>query len=749
MFKQFTWHPITFLFLLCFLSLSNSLYPLQFSEVSRFAFTSHDWSSERTPVIDYPFVYMPNSYGFQVAFWDSIAGSFSEVANYGVEGMSSEMVKIGNDLFIAVKYGYYTNTSPSSIAVLRVNVANPACPVASGSILTGEQDRRFIQLRVVNGLLVARQVVDGLITGLSVIDPQTLQIIDNLAEHLYYGQIGTDKIISRGTGQSLFSIYNVSANGFTLAGTINLPYAVGSFPRFVSLNHHLIASQDENELKLWQMIDQDDWSMKGTIPIGINSALAQCNGFLVFYRYNGNQHEFQVYDLTEPDNPLLAHSQGFPDGLETDPSVGNLTACGDKLFLSTTIYGIVALEVGDCGAVSFVSKCYRFNDLASVGHKHRNYILQPIMYGGIACFDISEPSSPIYINSILTESSGWIDVCGDYLLGQFSETGSNDSFFRVYDISTLSSPVLIYETLATIDSRVFFNYSEPGYFYHFESQSSCIFKFQILGSEVALVSSYILGFSLKSPVFCGDYLYMTELNHTGNADLYVFGGFPMNSPFLLRIVPNLVPQPGYVFYAGDYLFLRNLADASQPASFYNEMGSFDVENDIRWGHFRDYVCVSSELGISFYSTAEQPSGFQTPAYILPQHSYTGHIEWDDDFIYLFGQDNVAIYSYDYSAAADPSDVVSPVHISCFPNPAHGDVTIKLASGGHPVKKVDIYNLRGRKLRTIDAGNKAENGYTFRWDGKDAMGVKVSSGIYLVKGVVDRRQVSAKIIILRG
>jgi hypothetical protein len=83
---------ILLLLLLSLIPLSAQGTELQLQEVSRFAFTSHDMATTREPVIRYPYVYMPNSYGFQVCLWDSLANTFTEIANYGVQGSVNELV---------------------------------------------------------------------------------------------------------------------------------------------------------------------------------------------------------------------------------------------------------------------------------------------------------------------------------------------------------------------------------------------------------------------------------------------------------------------------------------------------------------------------------------------------------------------------------------------------------------------------------------------------------------------------------
>lgn len=435
-YRVILWHPCIALLFLLFLSLPLKSYSLSMTEVSRFAFTTHDYVLSRAPVIDYPYVYLPTTYGFQVSVWDSLAGSFTEVGNYPVDGMASEIVKIGDYLFISVTYSNYTQLTTSSGVLFRVDVSDPLSPQAAGEITVGENGLRYFQLRFVNGMLIAKRQENGLLTGLSVIDPSTNQVIQNYSEYLYYEYIGSNYIITRSPTASSFTIMSITSSGLQAYGSITLPYATGIFPKFLYIDSNTIATQDHNALKLWHVTAPDNWQERASIAIGLHyTSVTYCNNYLIFNTVTAPLNIFTVYDISDLDNPTEVQSQDFPDGLENNPSSGTLISYGDYLFASTNCWGCVNLKVQDTGIIEFVSKCFRFNQLSSVGHKYGHYILQPVMYDGIACFDISEPSNPNYEFSILTDYYGWIDLCGDYMLGQFGD-GTTASL-RVYNIINL------------------------------------------------------------------------------------------------------------------------------------------------------------------------------------------------------------------------------------------------------------------------------------------------------------------------
>jgi len=83
-----------------------------------------------------------------------------------------------------------------------------------------------------------------------------------------------------------------------------------------------------------------------------------------------------------------------------------------------------------------------------------------------------------------------------------------------------------------------------------------------------------------------------------------------------------------------------------------------------------------------------------------------------------------------------------------PNPAsHGTVfTLALPAAGRA--RVAVYDFAGREVRVLyDRG--ASAGYTpIAWDGKDARGRPVGSGVYWIRAVAEGRSVERKIVWIR-
>jgi hypothetical protein len=65
----------------------------------------------------------------------------------------------------------------------------------------------------------------------------------------------------------------------------------------------------------------------------------------------------------------------------------------------------------------------------------------------------------------------------------------------------------------------------------------------------------------------------------------------------------------------------------------------------------------------------------------------------------------------------------------LPNPSVGSSTIQFALARPTKATLQLFDITGRQVRTLAAGKHEAGPHVLRWDGKDAHGVDVGSGIY--------------------
>ena len=120
------------------------------------------------------------------------------------------------------------------------------------------------------------------------------------------------------------------------------------------------------------------------------------------------------------------------------------------------------------------------------------------------------------------------------------------------------------------------------------------------------------------------------------------------------------------------------------------------------------------------------------------------------------------FEYAYTATFDPGltggdQVGRPIAaaLTTFPNPFHlrnGPATVRYVVGRPGDVRLTLYNVMGRKVRTLVEGTHAEGTFTTTWDGKDDDGERVASGVYLCRmttgEAAGRSEVTRKLLFLK-
>ncbi len=68
--------------------------------------------------------------------------------------------------------------------------------------------------------------------------------------------------------------------------------------------------------------------------------------------------------------------------------------------------------------------------------------------------------------------------------------------------------------------------------------------------------------------------------------------------------------------------------------------------------------------------------------------------------------------------------------TAYPNPFGEETNLKIRLNANMNVKLDIYDIKGQKIRSIFAGELDKGIHRYKWDGKNIHGSTVSSGIYL-------------------
>jgi len=100
---------------------------------------------------------------------------------------------------------------------------------------------------------------------------------------------------------------------------------------------------------------------------------------------------------------------------------------------------------------------------------------------------------------------------------------------------------------------------------------------------------------------------------------------------------------------------------------------------------------------------------------------------------------------DSEAAASPAVVILDQN---FPNPFNPSTQISFYISKDLPVKLDIFNVKGQKVRSLCTADLSAGKHSFTWNGDDAAGTKVSSGLYMYRLFTPDGVKSSKMLLMK-
>ncbi len=105
---------------------------------------------------------------------------------------------------------------------------------------------------------------------------------------------------------------------------------------------------------------------------------------------------------------------------------------------------------------------------------------------------------------------------------------------------------------------------------------------------------------------------------------------------------------------------------------------------------------------------------------------------------------------DISLVWEPGDILEStpapplLSLSAVPSPVKTTAKISYTTPSFHYYKLAVYDILGKRVRTLYAGKAAENSQVLTWDGRDEIGQQVSPGVYFVRLDAGDRQLVRKL-----
>jgi hypothetical protein len=101
-----------------------------------------------------------------------------------------------------------------------------------------------------------------------------------------------------------------------------------------------------------------------------------------------------------------------------------------------------------------------------------------------------------------------------------------------------------------------------------------------------------------------------------------------------------------------------------------------------------------------------------------------------------GNDNsgtwrLSIYYPGVTAVGD-APLQTEVSLAASPNPSHGNATLRYTLPVEGDVALEVFDLQGRLVRTLDRGRRPAGQHDIHWDGRDGSGAPLGAGVYLAR-----------------
>jgi len=95
----------------------------------------------------------------------------------------------------------------------------------------------------------------------------------------------------------------------------------------------------------------------------------------------------------------------------------------------------------------------------------------------------------------------------------------------------------------------------------------------------------------------------------------------------------------------------------------------------------------------------------------------------------------------------PASTPPRASLAIHPNPLHDGTAITLRLNERQHVLVDVFDMKGRRVGTLNDSELSEGTHAFRWNRKTDAGDRVPAGLYLVRAQVGRERLTAKAIVV--
>ena len=118
----------------------------------------------------------------------------------------------------------------------------------------------------------------------------------------------------------------------------------------------------------------------------------------------------------------------------------------------------------------------------------------------------------------------------------------------------------------------------------------------------------------------------------------------------------------------------------------------------------------------------------------------------DGTIYSWNVSTIGHYQFDELVTGIGTQAAALAPMKVYPNPTTGSLFVEYALEADAPVSLEVRDMQGRTVRTMELGTRPEGTHTAQWDGLDSDGHSAAAGTYLCRIITPRVQMSRTFII---
>ncbi|MFH2054698.1 MAG: FlgD immunoglobulin-like domain containing protein [bacterium] len=428
-------------------------------------------------------------------------------------------------------------------------------------------------------------------------------------------------------------------------------------------------------------------------------------------------------DISDPDSIFYAQDYWFPINF-------GMLCFADSVGIAGYFHnGILQLGFnanGHLDSTGFVGSESGIFDLAIFG----DYLYAADWHADLLrVFDISNRVQPTEQPALEIEEAARVEVFDNKL---FVGTGAAE--IQVYDLSDPANLSLLDRRQIAGSSAVYYDFvlwngllfaGRQDYvleLYDFSAQTFHLVSQQtIYGVGELQIRDSVL-FTGHDILKINPDTTLTQLSETGVFE-YVFSAFDLLDTIFLA-------ASGY-----NGLGIFDISDLAVPrfVTYWDTLNSADPPGDgVDVVYLEEHAfLLDGSWGITVLDVSDPEHPFFVERIPTPASART--LVLDDDYFYVADMWGIEIFRYQSSVHV--TDVVEPLPqaLSLYqnhPNPFNATTLISYVLDRPTEVSLDIYNVLGQHVRTLQQGRQLAGEHQVVWDGKSQQGAEVASGVYL-------------------